>query len=102
MRDRNRPQSQPIFGLDQALDPVRDGVEGVEDVEEPGAGREWKVGPEGLDAADGQENAERWPECVERRKVNIQSLKEFKCENKSTRFYKCAIISIKIALNYKL
>ena len=52
-------QGQPVLRLNEAFNPVRDGVEGMKNVEEAGAGRKRKVRPERFDPPDGQEHTER-------------------------------------------
>ncbi len=54
MRNGNWPQGKTVFGLDQPLHPVGDGIEGVEDVEEPATRGERKIRSERFDSANGQ------------------------------------------------
>ena len=77
MRDGDGPEREAVLWLDQPLHSVSDRVEGVEDVEEPPASREREVGSEGFDPANRQEDAERWPEGVEGRDVDVQALQRF-------------------------
>jgi len=52
-------ESESVFGFDQAFDPVRDGVERMEDIEESRTRREGEIGAERIDASDSQKHT-KW------------------------------------------
>ena len=59
MRNCDWTESESVFGFDQTFDPVRDGVERMEDIEESRTRREGEIGTERIYASDSQKHTKR-------------------------------------------